>query len=308
MEGSTQSSSQNAPKSDREIDERIVRGVLGEQFPELELRRVEPLGSGWEYDAFVIDGDLVVRFPRYADAARNLDDAEAVLDLVGSAIGSAVAVPKIILRGVESVQFPHRFFGHELIPGVDANDPRAPSAPGLASDIGRALSHIHRVQPEAAVAIGIGPQKWTCRTAFDGLLDLVREATALSVTAPAAFEWVQSSPTVPAEYRGPPRFIHDDFQPEHILVSQSTGRLTGVIDWGGAVGDPVQDLTFVLPWRGWSFTESVLSAYRLPLDDGFRDRLDFLGRVRALGWLAHAIVQDKTEDVETTLPMIRHLF
>ena len=281
---------------------------MEEQFPELDLEEIELLGSGWEYDAFLVGHHLVVRFPRYADVARDLDQAETVLDFVGSSIGSSVAVPRITLRGDPSGHFPHRFFGHTLIPGVDSNDPRAPQVPELAADLGEALSHIHAISPERAEAIGIGQQKWTCRTSFAGLQTLSARALGLKDLAPEAYEWLHGAPTVPDEYEGPPRFIHDDFQAEHILVSGTSGRLTGVIDWGAAIGDPAQDLTFLLPNRGWPFTMAVIDAYRLPLDTGFLERLDFLGRVRALGWLAHALVADRSRSIEESLPMIQHLF
>ena len=306
MVGSPKSSTHEPPASDRDLNVDIVRLVMQEQFPRLELETIEHLGSGWEYDAYLIDRHLVVRFPRYADVASDLDSAETILDFVFSAVGSAVGVPKIILKGEGSTHFPHRFFGHELIPGVDANDPRAPKSLGLASDLGQALTHIHSISPSSASEIGIGPQKWNCRTAFDALVRLVDVAPGMRALAPEPYAWLQGPPTVPAEYSGPLRFIHDDFQPEHIIVSLTAGRLTGVIDWGAALGDPAQDLTFLLPWRGWSFTRAILDAYELPLDEEFVERLDFLGRVRALGWLAHAVVHGG--DTEESLLMCHNVF
>ena len=294
------------PASDRELNVDIVRLVMREQFPDLELGQVRHLGSGWEYDAYLVDGSLVVRFPRYAEVAADLDHAEAVLRFVGAGVGSSVVVPKITLRGRSSIHFPHRFFGHDLIPGVDANDRRAPQSAGLASDLGRALTHIHSIPPTSAAELGIGPQKWFCRTAYDGLIRLVATAPGLREVAPEAYAWLQGPPALPREYAGMPRFIHDDFQPEHIIVDEASGRLNGVIDWGGALGDPAQDFTFILPWRGWPFTRAMLDAYGLPLDEDFEARLDFLGRVRALGWLAYAVVQGESAHVSPA--MVNNLF
>ena len=53
-----------APPSDRELTEDIVWEVLRDQFPELALRSVKLLGSGWEHDAYLVDDHVVVRFPR----------------------------------------------------------------------------------------------------------------------------------------------------------------------------------------------------------------------------------------------------
>jgi hypothetical protein len=55
------------PKSDRVLNVEIVGRTLSEQFPELPLRKIERLGPGWEYEAYLIDDRLGVRFPRYAD-------------------------------------------------------------------------------------------------------------------------------------------------------------------------------------------------------------------------------------------------
>ena len=69
------------------------------------------------------------------------------------------------------------------------------------------------------------------------------------------------------------------------------------------MGDAAQDLTFILPWRGWDFTTALLDFYDVPLDDDFLERLDFLCRVRAMGSLGHAIlgrhsIQDGLDAVE----------
>jgi len=97
--------------------------------------------------------------------------------------------------------------------------------------------------------------------------------------------------------------LHDDLQPDHIIITPSSGRLAGIIDWGLGLGDPAQDLTFILPWRGWDFTTALLGFYSLPLDDDFLERLGFLCRVRALGSLGHAIlgrhsIRDSLDGVE----------
>ncbi len=72
------------------------------------------------------------------------------------------------------------------------------------------------------------------------------------------------------------------------------------------MGDPAQDLTFILPWRGWDFTRVLLKAYELPIDDSFIERLDFLGRVRALGSLGHAM--NGLGDVDEAVRLVRNAF
>jgi len=266
-----------------------VRLTLRREFPELDPAQVDFMGSGWEYDVYLIDGRLVVRFPRYAEVAQGLGRAGAILDFVSEELPSGPRVPRIVLRGEPGPHFPHAFFGHHLIPGLPASDPEAPISPALAEDLGSALTMIHGVPPTRATRLGLGPQKWTCRSSFDALVQVYADSPAAGALAPDFLTWIRSSPKVPPEYTGPARFIHDDFQPEHIIVDAETGSLSGVIDWGPALGDPAQDFSFLAATWGWDFTKRVLGAYQGPVDADFLPRLLFLGRVRALGWLAFEV-------------------
>lgn len=277
------------PPADRELDEDLVRLTLGHQFPEVELGQVHLMGSGWEYDVYLINGRLVVRFPRYAEVAKDLGRTEAILDFVASQLPWGPSVPKIVLRGKPGPHFRHSFFGHHLIPGIPASEPTAPISPALAEDLGFALSEIHRVSPTQASRFELRPQKWDCRSSLEALVQAFAAVPAAAALVPEAGAWVRGSLELPPEYSGPARFLHDDFQPEHIIVETETGRLSGVIDWGPALGDPAQDFSFLTATWGWEFTKMVLEAYRGPIDPGFLPRLLFLGRVRALGWLAFEV-------------------
>jgi aminoglycoside phosphotransferase (APT) family kinase protein len=293
------------PPSDRELSEELVRLVMEQQFPHFKLRQVECLGSGWEYDVYLVDGHLVVRFPRYAEVAEGLDRAEALLRFVGAELGSEVTVPRITLRGEPGPHFPHSFFGHELIPGVPAADTAAPRSAALASDLGHALTQVHGISPDRASRVGVGQQKWCCRSSFDALVEVLETVREVAALVPETAAWVRGSPALPAEYAGPARFIHDDLQPEHLIVHADSGRLSGIIDWGAALGDPAQDFSFIAAWSGWEFTRSVLEAYHGPVDLDFLNRLLFLGRVRALGWLAYEMQVGL--DTGRTLGVVRDL-
>jgi len=277
------------PPTDRELDEPLVRLTLGQQFPELELRRVQFLGAGWEYDVYLIDDHLVIRFPRYAEVAQGLERAEKILSFVAGELPLGLRVPRIVLRGKPGPYFPHPFLGHELIPGNPASDSAVPLSPELAHDLGSALSLIHGISPDRASRLGLPPQKWDCRSSFHALGSVYADVPDVESLVPDSGNWIRSLPEVPPEYSGPVRFIHDDFQPEHIIVDNETGRLSGIIDWGPALGDPAQDFSFISATWGWDFTSRVMDAYQGAVDPGFLPRLLFLGRVRALGWLVYEV-------------------
>ncbi len=278
------------PPSDRALDAGLVREVLAEQFPALALRSVELLGSGWERDVFLVDGTLAVHFPRYADVANGLDRHAAILGMVRRSVGPTVRVPEITMWGTAGPRFPHRFFGHALIPGAEADPLDPPASPELAFQLGAALSEVHAIAPYAAERTGITQAPGAME---DDLSMLVRQAErvdGLSQVAPLHFEWLRARPQLPDEYAGPPSFVHGDLQPEHIIVDPDSKRLSGIIDWSAAaLGDPALDFSYLLATHGRAFLENALAAYRLPTDEAFLRRTAFRARIRALGWLVYAL-------------------
>lgn len=241
------------PVSDRDLDADIVRAALLEELPHLDARTVEPLGSGWASDIYLVDEDLVVRFPRNTELARWLERDEAILGLVHSRLAESFAVPEVVFRGKGGRHVPHGFLVCSLVPGIGADDPRAPESDHLAADLGWALTRIHSVPVEAAAAIGLDHPHHD-------------------------------------DHPGPPRFLHGDFSPDNVMVDPRTGRLTGVIDWGNAaIGDPAVDFVGLVLWRGWGFAESVVDAYRGTVEEGFLDRVRYHAQIRALEWLTDTI-------------------
>lgn len=297
------------PPTDRELTAEVVRDVVREQFPELAVATVERLGDGWEHEAYLVDDRVVFRFPRQAGGGDDFEWEEGVHALVSSVIGDIVGIPRITRWGRPSARFPYPFAGHDVIPGVDASDPRAPRNPALADDIGRVLTRLHAIPAEAAAAAGVDTAEADKADLAAGLVRVRRwidELPEIRRHAPDPCTWLDRAPRAPDAYRGPPRFIHDDFQMEHVLVSRTTGRLSGIIDWGGGLGDPARDFSYVLLHGGWSFFQRAVEAYDLPLDAEFAERTLFSARLGALGWLADAVKRGGSLSRE--MPIVRRVF
>lgn len=297
------------PPADRTLSADAVRAVVRAQFPELAAESIERLGDGWEHEAYLVDGRVVFRFPRYADVGRGFAAEARRLALAASALGDAAGVPRITRWGRPSALFPHPFAGHDLVPGVAANDPTAPLNPALADDLGRALGRIHAVPAEAAAAAGIDTSR-VHRTDLPGAARQIRgwvaEVPAVRALAPAACAWLDGAPAEPPADDTPVRFIHNDFQMEHVLVSPATGRLTGVIDWGGELGEPARDFSYVLLHGGSTFFDRAMAAYGLPLGAGFAEHTRFSARLGAIAWLADAVKRGANPARE--LAILRRVF
>lgn len=270
MTGTQPTSMPARPESDRELNEVVALRAVREQLPELACGEAKLIGSGWATDVYLLDHRVVVRFPRNADSAAYLDQDQAVLELVATELGAFFPVPRLLHRGTGGAHFPYGFLVCEFVPGVGSDDPRSPFSEALASDLGRALSHVHSVPVAAARRAGLRQPDWD-------------------------------------EYRGALRFLHGDFKGGNLLLDPASGRLAGVIDWGNAaVGDPALDFIGLVCWRGWPFTQAVLDAYRAPVDGDFVERIRRGAQIEALQWLLDAV--KRGADPEPHLSGLRNAF
>lgn len=255
------------------------------QFPDVDVGSLEHLGSGWEYDAWRTADGWVFRFPRSAEAAGMFEWERNVQGLVRDRL-LPVATPRIELWGAPGPHFPHPFAGHRYVPGVRADDPDVPRDPSLGQTIGELLGRIHSVPEREARAAGVEFDRDGAREWYDDVLSLAPSLRDLGSRVAPALDWLERVRGIPDAYAGPPRFIHNDLCPDHILIDPDSGRVTGIIDWtDAALGDPALDFVVLVAWQGWRFVDEVRTAYPLSLDDAFERRLAFLARVMSLDWL-----------------------
>ena len=297
------------PPADRELTPETARDLVREQFPDLAVATIERMGDGWEHETYLVDDRVVFRFPRQAVGDDEFAIEERVHALVASVIGDIVGIPRITRWGRPSTRFPHPFAGHDLVPGVPANDPAVRLNPALADDIGRVLARLHAIPADLAVAAGASTAelyKADLAAGFEQVHRWMSEVPEIRRQVPEPCAWLDEASRAPDTYQGPPRFIHDDFQMDHVLVSRTTGRLSGIIDWGGGLGDPMRDFSYVLLHGGWSFFQRALAAYDLPLDAEFTERTLFSARLGSLAWLADAVKRGGSTERE--LAIVRRVF
>ena len=266
-----------------------MKKLIAARFPEVEVRAIEYLASGFDFDTFVTTDGWAFRFPRHSDGEARLDGERRVLDFVSPYVSSEVAVPVIELVGERTSAFPYRFGGHRYISGVAADGIELSRMLDFQRGLAAALSAVHSIPKERAHAFGIeqldpgedGRRRWfeeACRAAsgFRGLDRVVD----------SALDWAGGISWPLPQFNGPLHVIHHDLAPEHVLVNPENGRIEGIIDWGDAMlGDVARDFVFLVTWKGWRFTEKVVGFYRRPLDDGFWERLRFMARLFSVLWL-----------------------
>src|SRR5688500_15315856 len=140
--------------ADVAIDEELIRTLLAEQFPELELRSARLVGEGFDNAVWLIDEEWAFRFPRRAIAAPLVARELAVLTRVAPLLPIAVPAPAFI--GTESRRFPRPFFGHRLLPGSELADADLADSDRarLGMGIGRFLRTLHSPSTRGLVDAG----------------------------------------------------------------------------------------------------------------------------------------------------------
>jgi aminoglycoside phosphotransferase (APT) family kinase protein len=224
----------NMPAAEVEVSADLVRRLLADQHPDLAGRSVELIASGWDNLMFRLGADMIVRMPRRSAAARLVAHEQRWLPVLAPRLPLPIPVPARV--GTPALGYPWNWSIVPLLPGQIAAR-RPPADPRAAAvSLGGFLGRLHQpAEPDApenpyrGVPLADRSEADTANmTRLAGHIHgqaLKRRAAALD-----ASPWA-----------GPPVWLHGDFHPANILVSD--GQVSGVIDFGDLTsGDPATDL------------------------------------------------------------------
>lgn len=260
----------SAPADDeRERVERIVRPVRPRG-----IGSVEPIGAGLDHTAYLVDGELIVRFDADQDPvarAERVRTEARVLRVAASAAPPAVPQPRVVDESEGALVY-DRIAGTPLI-GLAGSSPAGRSA-AWAATIGRFLHRLHRI-PSASLD-GVRhedqiPDEWLveARDSYPAAAEHVPDALR------GPIETFLAADPPPGSDRAV--FCHNDLGIEHVLVDPGTSAITGVIDWGdAAVTDPARDLALV--YRDLGPAALAVVADQVDADDPMLARARFYAR------------------------------
>lgn len=233
-------------EAEQTIEPPLALCLIKEQFPELHPEKIRVLGVGWDNTAFVVNEDLIFRFPRREFALPLLEAEWSFLPKLAPQLPVPIPVPK--WKGQATNRFPWPFIGYRMLPGFTAcyaklsEDERA----SLAEPIARFLKILHAI-PIAEMAHCEIPNDNAARINGHQLTQKIRnnfEELALLNLLPnkkALEKVVENS----QQFRAPlsTTIVHGDFYVRHLLLDEKH-QMVGVIDWGDVhPGDPAIDLS-----------------------------------------------------------------
>jgi aminoglycoside phosphotransferase (APT) family kinase protein len=256
-----------------EIDEALVRRLLGDQFPEwvdLPLRRIEPMGT--VNAIFRLGNELSVRLARREGPTQPGGKEYDWLPKLAPLLPVEIPVP--VAQGHPTGDYPwfweiHRWVEGETVPVEEIDAMQA------ARDLAALVAALQQVSPAGApTGRGIPLAErdkeiryWLSRFHGDPV-----------VTA----EWERALAAPP--WDGPPVWHHGDLDVRNWLVRD--GHISGVIDWGSmGVGDPACDV--MVAWKLHSPAARDVFREALPTDDATWERARGWALSQAVSALAY---------------------
>lgn len=232
-------------EAEQTIEPQVALQLIREQFPELRADKIRLLGVGWDNTAFVVEEELIFRFPRREIALPLLEAEWCVLPKLAHRLPLPIPVPK--WKGKPTKVFPWPFIGYKMLPGFTAcyANLSEEERGALAEPIARFLSVLHAT-PSSEISQCHIPGDNRSRIDAAHLLPKIQKTfEELSLLG-----LLENKKELEAFLEPPENFrepisscvVHGDFYVRHLLVDEKH-RLSAVIDWGDVhIGDPAIDL------------------------------------------------------------------
>jgi aminoglycoside phosphotransferase (APT) family kinase protein len=224
--------------------------------------RIRPVGTGWDSDAYEVDGEWIVRFPRRPEVAQWLRKEAALLPELAPAL--SVRAPRFEHVSLDEPVY----LAHRKLAGRPLEPHTATRAVGVR--LGRFLAELHGFDVERARRLGVPEPAWAAAQAAFAAALRARVFPLLSTDERSRAErMLEGFLALGFEFRS--ALVHGDLGAEHVLVDEA-GELA-VIDWSDArIGDPALDFAWLLHGLGREFADALAAAYGRSLDAAFRLR------------------------------------
>lgn len=221
--------------------------LICDTYPDLAIEKVSLNDRGQYNDILIINDDLIFRFPKYAEAIRQLETESIILQGIQSYV--TLPIPNPIYKSEETQAVGKVFMSYHMIHGeplwretlLAINDEATVQA--LAIQLGTFLKTLHSVPVKSAFDVELpvvsSYAEWSDMYARirQKLFPYMRPEARRSVEN--HFEQFLNDAHNFAFHLV---LIHGDFGSSNILFDANLQRIRGVIDFGSAgLGDPAID-------------------------------------------------------------------
>ena len=289
----------HAWKQTIQINEKIATKLIQTQ-QHVQVDSIRLLDEGWDNVVYLVNQDLIFRFPRRELGLACMENEIALLPFIADQVSFSLSSPSWI--GLPSTLYPYPFAGYSMIQGIplcDAfskpinDDNFAITLAGWLKEL-HAISvdsqHVAMVHGDFHGKLAVGTRTSHCKNNLERYQYYFEQAgfdknalfNVLSVLSQFKFSSTK------------PSFLHGDLYSRHIIVNPSTLLPAGLIDWGDVhIGPPGIDLS-----SGMVFSERALGVFLTAyggVDDQMHRMMIYHSFCHGMSFLPYAFEQGKEE-------------
>ena len=251
--------------------------------PGLSVRSAAVLGEGWNSRVYLVNNDLVFRFPKRSEQWVELD--REIKFLAFAADRLTLPVPRYVQVLRESSAATFGYAAYRYINGRALNVSAITQSQRIAQAerIGNFLQVLHGLKPHPDIA-SILPREEARMIAQEYCARADREVIPqlTSSEAKALRMQFETHLSAPSNFRFTPVVLHADLGKDHIVEEDSS--VSGVLDFGDVSwGDPDYDFMYLFVDFGLEFAIDVARRYGHSNLDQLRTKLCYFGIVDQIG-------------------------
>ena len=279
------------------INEDIAAKLLKQQH-HLEVDSILHLDSGWDNVVYLVNQNLIFRFPRREFGLACMHNEIALLPIIKAHVSFPLSAPDWI--GTSSDLYPHAYAGYKMLPGIalcdafDALIDDAQFAMILAGWI-KALhsipvnsEYMDLVEGEYEWKVDVSHRTAGCKNNLERYESYFLQAGFTKEALLEVITHLERLHFAPVKQA----FVHGDLYSRHIMVDSNTHLPSGLIDWGDLhIGHPGIDLA-----AGMVLTDSALDVFLKTygdIDQETQRIMTFHAFCHGMSFLPYAFEQNK---------------
>ena len=233
---------------DINITDDFAKAIIEKQLDALVPVKIKCIGEGWDNKVFLVNGQLVFRFPHREIAATLIERENTALAHLQDRL--TLKIPNPIYVGKPDDNYPYHFHGYQMINGKSGCHANLSASARNTSitKLAEFLKRLHSITEAQARAIGAKDQvfdRTDADRAINSLTERVEKINARNIASINLSVFNEEMKTVSAICLPKTKvLVHGDLYCRHLMFDQE--KLVGIIDWGDVgINNPAVDLGVV---------------------------------------------------------------
>jgi len=245
--------------------------LIREHFPEISFSSAQRFSGGWEHEVFLLDTGVLFRFPKVERVKDQFKREVALLERIGPRLLALVPHYTFLPKD-------RSFGGYPAITGTELTKEimlalGAEQREVLAKEVGNFFTALHSTPLALVADLELEQGFYFSSQSIERRWGVMKEI----VYPKLAFNekhWLDAkfSRLLELSSKGEHVLVHGDFTSGNAFIDTTSGKLTGVIDFGDSeCDDPATDFNGLLRLDE-RFARQVLAHYDRPVNDTFMER------------------------------------